>query len=182
MVDVRTNLLKNRPTLSEKEYEQERRYLRSAVVSLVVVVVVVIALSVWNLVLTKRLATTEKSLANASKEMQGLSLASAQQIYLKSRLNLVTEFLKDRSIARESLQKIFSMNFDGVHVSGMAFESETVLSITYTANSTKSLDDLIRYYEADNGYFTQAVSQGISRSKDGNYQLIVALTLPIGDK
>lgn len=182
MVDVRTNLLKNRPTLSEKDYQRERNLLKGSVVSVVVVVVVVIAISVWNLVLTQKLSTIEKGLTESSKEMQGLTQASAQQVYLKSRLNLVTGFLNERSVARESLQKVFSTNIEGVNVSGVAFDSETVLSIEYSADSSTSLDKLISYYQGDTNYFTQAVTSGLTRSKDGRYQMNVDLTLPKGDK
>lgn len=182
MVDVRTNLLKNRHTLSEKDYQRERNLLKMSVVSVVVVVVIVIALSVWNLVLTRKLGGIEQALTSSSKEMQGLTQASAQQIYLKNRLNLVTGFLKDRSLTRESLQRIFSTNIEGAHVTGLAFESDTVLSVEYSADSSLSLGELIKYYEADTGYFTQAVTSGVSRGKEGTYQMSIALTLPKGDK
>lgn len=180
MVDVRTNLLKNRHTLSEKDYQRERSVLKSSIVTIVITVVLVIALSVWNLVLTQRLSTIETAFTSASKEMQGLSVASAQQVYLKSRLNLVTGFLNERSVARESLQKVFSTNIEGVHVGGVAFESDTMISIEYVASSTSSLDKLIAYHKADTGYFTQAVTSGITRAKNGTYQMSVSLTLPKG--
>jgi cytoskeletal protein RodZ len=182
MVDVRTNLLKNRHTLSEKDYQRERTILRYSVVTIVVVVIVVIALSVWNLVLTRKMSQIEAALTESSKEMQGLTTASAQQVYLKSRLTLITGFLNERGVARESLQKIFSTDIAGVHVGGVSFESETVLSIDYVADSSSSLDKLIAYYEADNDYFTQAVTSGVTRAKEGTYQITVDLTLPKGGK
>ncbi len=182
MVDVRTNLLKNRHTLSEKDYQRERQILKSSVITIVTIVVVVVAISVWNLVLTQKLSTIEKALTESSKEMQGLTTASAQQVYLKSRLNLVTGFLNERSVARESLQKVFSTDIAGVHVGAVAFESENVLSIEYQATSTASLDKLIAYYEKDTDYFTQVTTSGLTRSKDGVYQMNVNLTLPKGDK
>jgi hypothetical protein len=182
MVDVRTNLLKNRHTLSEKDYQRERSLLKGSIIVVVIVAVVVVALSVWNLVLTQKLSTIETGLTESSKEMQGLTLASAQQVYLKSRLNLVTGFLNERGVARESLQKVFSTDITGVHVGAVAFESDTVLSIEYQANSSAALDKLIAYYENDTGYFTQVTTSGLSRSKDGAYQMQVNLTLPEGDK
>jgi len=182
MVDIKTNLLKNRHTLSEKEYEQERKYLRYSVVSLIIVVIVAVALGIWNFVLSQNLANIEKSITSTSKEMQGLVQASAQQIYLKSRLSLITSFLADKSLTRESLQKVLLTNIDGVHVSGVSFEGETILVVQYTANSAVSLEKLLTYYQADTGYFSQAVSRGLSRAKEGNYQMSIALTLPKGDK
>lgn len=180
MVDIKINLLKNRHTLSEKEYQQERKYLRMSVIGLVVVVVVVVAISLWNIVLSTNLAKTEAAITSVSKEMQGLVKASAQQVYLKSRLQLVTGFLADKSLTRESLQKIFSTNIAGVHVGSMAFEGDSVIAVQYVSSSVSALQDLLKYYEADTGYFTQAVSRGISRGKDNNYQMTVALSLPKG--
>lgn len=182
MVDVRTNLLRNRHTLSEKDYEKEKSLLKSSVVTIVLIVVIVIALSVWNLVLTRKLSGIEAALTASSKEMQGLTLASASQVYLKSRLNMVTEFLSSRGVERESLQKVFSTNIEGVHIGAVAFEGDDLLAINYVATSASALDKLVEYYQADTGYFTQAITTGISRSKDGNYQVNVTLTFPKGDK
>lgn len=181
MVDVRTNLLKNRHTLSEKEYQSERNYLRMSVMALIGTVVVVVAISIWNLVLSNQLAELEKSITTASKEMQGLTQASAQQVYLKSRLQLLTSFLSNRSVVRESLQRIFTTSIPGTHVSGVSYESETVIGLQYSADNASALNQLLTYYEADNGYFTQVVSHGLTRSKDG-YQLSLSLTIPKGDK
>lgn len=182
MVDVRTNLLKNRHTLSEKDYQRERNILKSSVITIVVVVVVVVAISVWNLVLTQKLSAIEKALTESSKQMQGLTLASAQQVYLKSRLNLVTGFLNERGVARESLQKVFSTDITGVHVGDLVFESDNVLAIEYQADSATALDRLVAYYERDTNYFTQVTTSGLARSKDGIYRMNVNLTLPKGDK
>lgn len=182
MVDIRTNLLKNRQTLSEKDYQKEKNYLKWSVVGSVVVVVIVIALSAWNLVLTTQLSQIEKAVTASSKEMQGLVQASAQQVYLKSRLKLVTGFLSNRSLIRESLQKIFSTSIEGVHISGVKFEEDSTLGVAYVANSSYSLDQVLSYYQTDTGYFTQVVSHGLTRGKDGSYQLSLSLTLPKGAK
>lgn len=182
MVDIRTNLLKNRQTLSEKDYQKEKNYLKMTVIGSVVVVVIVIALSAWNLLLTSQLSDIEDAVTASSKEMQGLAQASAQQVYLKSRLKLVTGFLADRSLARESLQKIFTTTIEGTHVSGVTFEDESILGVSYVANSNIALEKVLSYYQTDTGYFTQAVSRGLSRSKDGTYLLTLALTLPKGEK
>lgn len=182
MVDVRTNLLKNRPVLSEKDYQRERQLLKNSVVTMVVVVVIVVALSVWNLVLTQKMSKIEAAITASSKEMQGLTTASAQQIYLKSRLNLLTGFLNDRSVVRESMQKVFSTNIEGIHVGAVSFNTDNTLAINYVGNSASAMDKLISYYEADTGYFTQAITTGMTRSKEGSYQMDVVLSLPKGDK
>jgi hypothetical protein len=178
MADIKTNLLKNRHTLSEKEYEQERKYLRWSIIGLIVIVITVVALSVWNFTLTRKLADIEQAITTSSKEMQGLVQASAQQVYLKSRLQLVTGFLADKSVTRESLQKIFATSIEGVNVGAVAFESESVITVQYVSDSSAALKRLLAYYEEDTGYFLQAVSRGLSRSKEGNYQMTVAVTLP----
>lgn len=178
MVDVRTNLLKNRQTLSEKDYQRERNFLRWSVFGLVVVVVLVVALSAWNLVLTNQVSKIDQETTAASKQMQGLVTASAQQVYLKSRLKLVTNFLAGRSLTREALQKILSTTIPNAHVAGLDFKSEAVIGVSYIANDANSLSGLLDYYQADTAYFTQVVSQGITRNKDGTYQMSLGLTLP----
>lgn len=182
MVDVRTNLLKNRRTLSEKDYQKERDALRWSVVAMVVVVVIVIAFSVWNFVLTTRLSAIDKATKETSKQMQGLTKASTQQVYLKSRLQMVTNFLADRSLTRESLQKIFSTSIPGTSIVGVTFESDTILGVQYNSSTSTALKELLAYYTTDTGYFTQVVSRGLSRQKDGTYQMTLALTLPKGAK
>jgi len=182
MVDVKTNLLKKRQTLSEKEYQKEQSYLRWSILGFVMVVIIVVAISVWNYFLTRQLSEIEEALTNSSREMQGLAEASAQQVYLKSRLQLVTGFLADRSLARESLQKVFNINVPGTNLAGVTFESDAILAVQFGANDSSSLQQLLNYFEFDTGYFTQVVSRGITKSKDGKYLLSLALSLPKGDK
>ncbi len=182
MVDVRTNLLKNRRTLSEKDYQKERSLLQKSVVGIVVAAVIVVSLSVWNLFLANKLSGIETAVTAASKELQGLSQASAQQIYLKSRLNLVTGFLGERTDARESLQKILAINVGGSHLSGLSFENESMLGVEYVSTNITALNDLLKYYQSDTGYFTQVVSRGINRSQDGSYKLTMSLSLPKENK
>lgn len=178
MVDVQTNLLKNRQTLSEKDYQRERSYLRISVIGLVLVVVLVVAISIWNFVLSRKLAGIEGAMTKSSKEMQSLAQASAQQVYLKSRLNLITEFLSGRVVTRESLQKVFTVTIPGTHVVGVSFLDDSTLSVQYEASYSKPLSELLSYYQADTGYFTQVVSTGLTRSVEGSYQLSLVLGIP----
>lgn len=180
MVDVRTNLLKYRHVLSEKDYQKEQNFLRLSISAMIIVVLVVIALSAWSYVLTGRLSKIEQSLTTTSKDLQNYSQASAQQIYLKSRLQLVTNFLENRSLTRESLQKILSTEFPGTHISSLDFKDETTLSVVYSMRDVASLDKLISYYSMDTSYYTQVVSNGLSRVRDGSYTLSLLLTLPKG--
>lgn len=180
MVDVRVNLLKNRKVLSEKDYQRERAILQWSVVAMVVVLVIVLALSVWTYILTKQLSTIEKQMVASSKEMQGLVQASAQQIYLKSRLQLVKGFLTDRSLMRKALQKILSTNIPNTHIAGLEFLDPTSLGVSVVADDVRSLDVLLTYFQGDTDYFTQVVSRGLTRTRDGSYQLNMELSLPPG--
>lgn len=182
MVDVRTNLLKNKRILSEKDYQRERGYLRLAVIALITVVSLAVAISIWNFVLLRRLGGIEQKIVSTTKEMQGLVGASAQQVYLKSRLKLVTGFLAQRKVARESLEKVLSSSIPGTHISSVTFEGESRLKIEYGADSVVPLGKLLDYYQADTGYFVQVVSTGLSRTQDGSYQLSLLLSLPVENK
>lgn len=180
MVDLRINLLKNRPTLSESDYLKERNILRYAVFGVVVAVVLVVSLSIWNIVLNTRLANIERSITQASKDMQGLVQASASQIYLKSRLKLITNFLVERSLTRESLQLVLSNEIEGTRISGVTFVGENILRIQVGADTVYALSQVLTYYQTSNTYFTQVVSRGITRAKDGSYQVSLDLTVPKG--
>ena len=180
MVDIRTNLLKHRQTLSEKDYQRERQALRYSVMGMVVIVVIVMALAVWNFILSNQLSGIKTEVNNLNGRMQGLVTASAQQIYLKSRLKLVTGFLKDRSLVREGLQRVFSTSIPGTHIASVSFLSPTVMGLQIQADSVSALNSTLAYYQADSGYFTQVISRGLTRSKDGSYQMSLELTLPKG--
>lgn len=180
MVDIHTNLLKHRQVLSEKDYQRERGMLRWSVFVFVIVIVIVIAFSLWDFLLSRQLNGVKQDLTNLTGQMQGLVTASAEQIYLKSRLKLVTGFLDGRSLTREGLQRVFSTNIPGTYVTGVSFVSPTVMSVQVGAGTVFTLNDLLTYYQTDAGYFTQVLSRGLSREKDGTYQLSLELTLPVG--
>ena len=175
---IKINLIKNRHTLSEAEYQRERAYFRMATIAMAVVTVITLAVALWQFVLTTQLNSIESSVSKSTKQLQGLSQASAKQIYLKSRLKLITAFLDDRSVARQSLQNVFSISIPGVTITGASFESDNVLRISANAADVNVLTHLVDYLSTDDGFFLQAVSRGISRSADGTYQLEVALTIP----
>lgn len=180
MVDVRTNLLKGRQTLSEKDYQKEQTYLRSSVYFMITVVVGVVVLSVWSFVLTRQLSGVDKQITGVRKEMQGLTEASVKQVYLKARLKLITGFLQDRSNTREALQKILSTSIANTHIAGLDFQDEVTLVVQYVADDAESLSKLLDFYQKDTNYYTQAVSRGLSRSRTGTYQSTLVLTLPKG--
>ena len=95
---------------------------------------------------------------------------------------MVTGFLSERSTTRESLQKVLSTEVVGSHVAGLTFEDDLVLGVDYVSDNITTLDDLLKFYQADTNYYTQVVSKGISRAKDGTYKLSLSLSLPKENK
>lgn len=182
MVDIRTNLLKNRSTLSEKDFLREHGLLRIATGAVATTIIAVVVLSIWNYLMTGQLEQIEAEIVATTEEMQGLVLANTAQVYLKNRLSLVTSFLDEREVTRESMQTLLSTEIPGTHVAGVAFEGETLLNVSYVSSNSESLAALLKHYEGDTQYFTQATSNGITRSKDGNYQTSLTLVIPKGDK
>lgn len=177
-MSIKINLLKNRHTLSEAEYQRELKYYKYSMIVAVAVVVITTAVSIWQFVLTRQLNSLEAKIGKSTQELLGLSEANAKQVYLKSRLKLITSFLNDRSIARQSLQRIFSIDIPGVSVSGARFESENVIHMQALAEDILAFTKLVDYFEQDSDFFIQVVSRGISRQQDGKYQMDLLLTIP----
>ncbi len=178
MVNIAINFLKNRRVLSEKDYAREQKVLRYSVVSLVIVVVVTMAISIWNFILAQRLSKLNTEVAAANTQMEGYVQANSQQIYLKSRFDLITKFLHDRTTTREALQRVLSVSIPGTHISSILFSGNTMITMQVSSDSVVALRDILSYYQTDTGYFTQVVSYGISRDKKGAYQLSMDLTIP----
>jgi len=177
---VNINLLKNRHTLSEADYQKERNYYKYSIVSMVVVVAVTLGVSIWQFVLTRQLNGIEEKITNSSKNLQNLSEASAMQIYLKSRLKLITAFLDEREVSRQALQRVFSVEIPGVIISGASFESDNVLKVQATATDALSLSQFVDYVSKGDEFFVQIISEGISRTQSGEYQMNLLLTIPKG--
>ena len=172
------NLLKDKYTLSEKDYQQEKQYLQYAVVVFTFVFVITSALGLWSLFLSRRLSLVESDISRMTSQLTNLADASAQQIYLKSRLNLITAFLTGRSVEREAIQKVFSFSLPGVVVSGAGFEGENAIKVQLSAASVESLSGAIEYLSTSTSFFTQVVNLGISRGVEGEYQMQLLLTIP----
>lgn len=179
---MRVNLLKNRRVLSEKDYLREKKLLQSAVVGLVLVVFITVAMALWNFVLSQKLRGIEEEIAKESSQMQGLTEANAEQVYVKNRLGLIGNFLDDQAVARESLQKVLALSLPGVTIGGMSFESANEISVTVSAESQPALKEALAYYQQADGFFPQVVSNGVSRNKEGRYEMKLVLTLPLKDE
>ncbi len=95
---------------------------------------------------------------------------------------MVTGFLSSRAESRQSLEKVLSTDIPGTHISTLAFEDEQTLAVAYEASSSADLNKLLSYYEADNGYFTQVVSRGITKLEGAIYSINMTLKLPKGAK
>lgn len=178
---MRVNLLKNRRVLSEKDYLREKKLLQSSVVGLVVVLVITISMALWNFVLSQKLRGIEQEITKASSVIQGLSEANAEQVYVKNRLSLIGNFLDEQAIARESLQKVLALTLPGIAIGGMSFESESEIVVTLNADSQQALKEVLSYYEEEESYFPQVLSHGVTRNKEGKYELKLTLSLPLKD-
>jgi cytoskeletal protein RodZ len=175
---IKVNLIKNRHTLSEAEYQKESQYYRWSIIAVVMVVVVTLAVSLWNFVLTYQMDTLEKQITSSNKQMQSLTEASAKQIYLKSRLKLITSFLDERTVSRQALQKVFSIDIPGINITAASFEGDNTLAVQATAQNAQNLSDMAHYFSSDDGFFLQVVSKAVTRLEDGSYQMDLLLTLP----
>lgn len=178
------NLLKNRRSLSEDEYLREHEIMRYSVVGVVMLVMVAVAALLFQLISARQLAGIESSIANATSRLAGYTEANAQQIYLKSRLKLLSTFLDEREVYRKSLQAIFSLAIPGVYVSGVSFEEDNVMKTEFTSDSVLSLEKVIDYLSEPGGFFVQASTKGVIRTNEGSYQVQAMLTIPkeSGDK
>lgn len=172
------NLIKNRHTISEKDYQLERRVLQYSVTALVAIVVLGVSLAVTRFVFVTKLSNIEKQIATSTNELSNLTEASAQQIYLKSRLSLITGFLRDREVERQAIQSVFSIDIPNVIVSAARFENEDTMSIKLTSTDSESFSQALDYFSNESQFFTQAVSKNVSRNLDGEYTLDLLLTIP----
>lgn len=175
---LKINLLKSRHTLSEREYLREQQWYRYSLIGLVVVVVVALAAVGYQLILGSRLAAVEDGISQATRELAGYTDANAKQIYLKSRLNLISAFLDSRSVSREALQNVFSITIPGVVLTGVKFGDDNLVLAQFEADNAVVLAGLVDYLQADNQFFVQAVSRGVTRSDKGKYRMETELTIP----
>lgn len=174
------NLLKDKYALSEKDYQKEKRYLYYGVVAFVGATVVTLALGLWSIFLAGKLGKIETTITQATAELAGLTEANAEQVYLKSRLELITKFLDNRAVEREALQKVFSLSIPGVVVASVGFEDKGTLMVQMTASDVEALTQAIATFGESTDFFVQVVGRGVTKSQDGSYQVQISLTLPGG--
>ena len=175
---ISINLLKNRYTLSEKEYLRERKIFFYVIVASAVLAVITVAISFWQLVLTRRVSGLEQKIAEDTEQLAMLTEASAKQIYLKSRLKYISSFLEGRSVAREAIQHVFSLSIPVISVTSTTFSSVTEMLVQVSSDNASTLGEAIKYFSEDTRFFLQAVSRGISRTEDGSYRMELVLTVP----
>lgn len=177
-MSLKINLIKNRHTLSEKDYQKERAYFRYSLILSVVITVITVAVSLWQFLLTRELSQIEASITSSTQKLQGLAQANAKQIYLKSRLKLISGFLDDRAVSRQAIQKVFSIQIPDVSISGLTFESDNTLKVQATALNVQAFGQLIEYISKDSGFFLQILSQNVTRNDTGEYVMSMLLTIP----
>jgi Tfp pilus assembly protein PilN len=180
MANLQVNLLKNKRTLTEKDYQRERNYLRLSLVAGISVGVVVVALTLWNFFMKQKLTTVQGEIAQAAAELQAFTQANAEQLYLKSRLGLITEFLDDQSLARQALQELFAIVIPGVNIGSMEFLDGYTVRIQLTALDVSAFNAAIDYFKQENSFFSQVVSRGVSQDSEQNYQLTLDLSIAKG--
>lgn len=175
---MRINLLKSRRVLSEKEYLREKLWLQYSVWMLVVLAVVITTLFLWYWLLLRKYEKVNQSYLTVSSELQGLTEANASQLYLRGRLELITGFMDDRLILRNAIQKILTLDITDVNVAGMSIVTDDELSIKLVAFDSDALSSALNYLKSEIQFFTQVVSEGIVRTKDGNFELTARLKMP----
>lgn len=175
---MKINLLKNRKVLSEKDYLREKKFLQIAITSLVIVFVLTLAMALWNWMLSNKLANIESSISKANSQLSGLAEANAEQVYVKNRLTLIGNFLDEQAVSRESLQQVLALSLPGVTIGGINFMDKNQVEVVIDADSVESLGSVVSYYEQQDGYFPQVISQGMTKLKDGGYEMKLTLTLP----
>lgn len=175
---MRINLLKNHRALSEKEYFREKKIAQYSMLGLLVIVIITVAMAIWNFVLAQRLSGIEKSIAKANTQMQGLAEANVEQVYVKNRLKLIGNFMDAQTVAREALQQVLALSLPGVTIGAITFTKDDEIDVVVAAATQQALEESLKYYQQTDGFFTQVVSNGISKVKTGTYEMRLALTLP----
>lgn len=175
---MRINLLKNHRVLSEKDYLREKQYAQISMLGLVVVVVITVAMAIWNFVLAQKLSGIEASITKANNQMQGLAEANAEQVYVKNRLKLIGNFMDEQTIAREALQQVLALSLPGVTIGAITFAEGDEISVIVSAATQAALEESLKYYQQSEGFFDQIVSEGVSKVKNGSYEMRVKLLLP----
>jgi hypothetical protein len=175
---LKINLLKKTRILSEAQYKLESRIFLGSLSVLGIILLLAMGLFSWQYFVSARLNNLENRIAQANGQLKGLETANVQQLYIKSRLQLVSSFLESRAETREALQRVFAIPIDGVNVSAINFETEQVLAMQMSANSIVSFDKAYEFLENDRDFFRQIVNKGVSRGQDGVYIISLELTLP----
>ena len=176
------NLLKKNRVLTEKQYQIERKVLTLGVLFFCMTVLTLGMSFSWQVIVSAQTKKIDKQIADLTVQNDKLKVASAQQIFIKSRLKLIGDFVHSRAQIRESLQRVFALGTDGVTISSASFEDKNALHIQALAENIRSFDNFYKYLEQDNGFFVQVVNRGSTASVDGKYNLDLSLSLPVGDK
>ncbi len=176
-MDLKINLLKKRRAISEKEYLRERKmfvFALTGFLGLFLLMSVFFGLEMFDL---WKLKKTKNRVAKAESRLSELQLVTKGQLYLRSRLNLVKDFLDSRVKGREAVERVFSLNLPGVVVSGVSFTDNQVLEVRLRAKSVSALDEAFQWLKNDN-FFLQVVNRGVSRMENGSYDMQLELTMP----
>lgn len=179
---VSVNLLKKTRVLTEKQYQIERKVLILGVMAFCMVILTLAMTFAWQVIVSAQVKKIDKEIAELTIQNDKLKVANAQQIFIKSRLKLIGDFVSGRAQIREALQRVFALGTAGVTIAIASFTDKNALRIQATADTIGSFDEFYRYLEQDNGFFVRVVNRGTSGSVEGIYSIDLELTLPVGDK
>jgi len=177
-MDISINLLKQPTGLTQSQYEKEEKIFRSSIIVFLTVIVLTIALFAWQFFTTSQLKSTQREIETTERQLSGLKDANDKQLYLKTRLQIIGEFLNSRINVREAIQQIFSIDIEGVSITGASFENERVVSLSLSSSNVLSLDKAYDYFEDQDLFFPQVINNGVNRTDLGDYSMTLELTIP----
>jgi Tfp pilus assembly protein PilN len=175
------NLLKKTRVLTEKQYQIERKALIIGVMSFCMIILTLGMTFAWQVIVSAQVKNIDSQIAELTAQNEKLKVANTQQIFIKSRLKLIGDFMSSRAQIREALQRVFALGSEGVTVSSASFTDKNALRIQATADTLANFDTFYNYLEQDNGFFVSIVNKGSSASNEGKYNLDLTLALPVGD-
>ncbi len=180
MGKLEINLLKTRRAISEKEYLRERKMFvisLTTFLSLFLIMSVFFGLQMFELWQVKK---TKTQVNKAEARLADLNIVTQNQLYLRSRLDLVRDFLKTRVRGREAVERVFSLNVPGVVVASVSFGDKQILRVRLNAVSVIALDETFRWLKSDD-FFLQVINRGVSKLENGEYTMQLELTMPQGE-
>ncbi len=180
MGDLRINLLKKKRAISEAEYLKEKKIFVISLtlfLGLFLIMCVFFGLQMFELWQLKK---TKTQIEKAEMRLSDLKVITQNQLYLRSRLDLVEDFLNSRVKGREAIERVFSLKIPGVVVANVSFADNQILKLRLNAVSVIALEETFNWFKHDD-FFLQVVNRGVSKLENGHYTMQLELTMPKGE-